>query len=96
MVILRPSKILIFPRNETIFFADDKKVFCLDLLSSKSNDVVFSFTAILTEHRNMPMEDAIAFVGKSFDTYISILKGKTVPLSIFIKLNILELIVPRR
>jgi len=28
------------------------------------------------EHRNMPMEDAIAFVGKSFDTYISILKEK--------------------
>ena len=33
-------------------------------------------TRFLTEHRNMPMEDAIAFVGKSFDTYISILKGK--------------------
>jgi len=28
------------------------------------------------EHRNMPMEDAIAFIGKSFDTYISILKEK--------------------
>lgn len=28
------------------------------------------------EHRNMPMEDAIAFVGKSFDTYITILKEK--------------------
>jgi len=28
------------------------------------------------EHRNMPMDDAISFVGKSFDTYISILKEK--------------------